>query len=235
MQEAGKQIGNRAEEVAAWYFRLNGFFIIPSYIIHKDYCAPTPKTEADIIGVRFRHSAEYIRNKRLEDDSIILTACQVDGALGNLFALVEVKSGVCAINGPWSKPEEKNINRAIERIGFVEKGQIDSISATLYEYYRWEDSHNVIQYFCVGSASDPTLSSKGKIIQITYQDIANFLFKRFRNFPEKIPTCPAVDLQWPGFGRDFAYWYDGQRHHKSLNKEACYKVIKAYIRTGSFY
>lgn len=235
MEETGKQIGNRAEDVATWYFRLNGFFIIPSYIIHKDRRAETPRTEADIIGVRFRHSVEYIGNRVLKDDPVILNSGKVNGVMKNLFALVEVKAGICAINGPWSNPAEKNINRALGRTGIFEKSQIESVSDTLYNNYRWEDAQNVIQYFCIGNEIDPSLDNRGRIVQITYRNIADFLYLRFLNFPEKIPTRLAVDLQWPGFGHDFAYWFDGRRNSISQDKNMCYKAIRSFIKTGSLY
>jgi hypothetical protein len=235
MEEVGKQIGNRAEEVATWYFRSNGFFMIPSYVIHKDYRAETPRTEADIIGVRFRHSAEYIGNRVMKDDPVILNASKVKGVMKNLFALVEVKSGLCAINGPWSNPSEKNINRALGRMGIFEKGQIESVSDALYSNYRWEDTQNVIQYFCIGNETDPALENRGSIIQITYRNIADFLYLRFLNFPEKIPTRLAVDLQWPRFGHDFAYWFDGRRSAISRDKTMCHKAVRSFIKTGSLY
>lgn len=32
----GNEVGRRAEEVAQWYFRLNGFLMIPSFVLHPD-------------------------------------------------------------------------------------------------------------------------------------------------------------------------------------------------------
>ena len=29
-------IGTRAEEVASWYFRLNGFLSLPGFVVHLD-------------------------------------------------------------------------------------------------------------------------------------------------------------------------------------------------------
>ena len=31
-----RERGKRAEEVTEWYFRLNGFFLIPGFIVHPD-------------------------------------------------------------------------------------------------------------------------------------------------------------------------------------------------------
>ena len=48
MDDFAKEIGNRAD----WYFRLNGLFCLPAYIIHKAYMSEKPRTEADIIVFR---------------------------------------------------------------------------------------------------------------------------------------------------------------------------------------
>ncbi len=50
------EVGSRAEEVAAWYFRLNGFFAIPGFVVHPDRRQRHARTEADLIAVRFVRS-----------------------------------------------------------------------------------------------------------------------------------------------------------------------------------
>lgn len=39
----------RAEEVANWFFRLNGFLSIPNFIVHPDTVSRHPRTEADYL------------------------------------------------------------------------------------------------------------------------------------------------------------------------------------------
>ena len=225
--------GNRAEDVANWYFRLNGFFCLPAYIVHKDWRAEHPRTEADIIAVRFSQTKECIANKRLKDDKIILDACRSNGQFKNLFALVEVKSGKCQINGPWSRPEEKNIQIAIKRMGFAGDDQIDPIAKSLYEDLRWEDENFIVQYFCIGKYIDEVLQSeKNKLVQITFNEIASFFYARFQNFPQKIPICPEK-LQWPGFGKAFASWFN--KMGNNISNELCQKAVMNFINTGSPY
>lgn len=68
-----KIIGDRSEQVANWYFRLNGFMTIPGFVVHPDLREwETPqRTEADIIGVRLPFSCEYADKKMKDDDNII--------------------------------------------------------------------------------------------------------------------------------------------------------------------
>ena len=62
--EKDKERGDRAEEVAEWYLRLNGFFLIPGFIVHPDKRRNTPRTEADFLGIRLKYSSENIWRAR---------------------------------------------------------------------------------------------------------------------------------------------------------------------------
>jgi hypothetical protein len=64
--------GRRAEEVANWYFRLNGFLSIPGFILHPDRVQRYPETEADLIAVRFPYSAEILGGRSMIDVEILL-------------------------------------------------------------------------------------------------------------------------------------------------------------------
>ena len=41
--DAAIKKGQRAEEIAEKYFRLNGFFLIPGFVVHPDAPRPTPE------------------------------------------------------------------------------------------------------------------------------------------------------------------------------------------------
>ena len=60
-----KEKGNRAEEVAQWYFRLNGFMSIPGFVVHPDQPRNFARTDADLLGVRFPFSSEILDNKNM--------------------------------------------------------------------------------------------------------------------------------------------------------------------------
>src|SRR5258708_5367262 len=88
----------RAENVAGWYFRLNGFLSIPSFVIHPGECRRHPRTEADLLGVRFHHSTEKIAGRQMTDDARIVILAKSPQLL---FTIVEVKNDACSINEPW--------------------------------------------------------------------------------------------------------------------------------------
>ncbi len=99
--------GERAEHVSNWYFRLNGFLSIPGFVIHPDHPSRYPRTEADLIGVRFPNSTEVLDGVSMMDDPKLSGLCKLTKTL---FVLVEVKTELCSINGPWSDPLHKTCN-----------------------------------------------------------------------------------------------------------------------------
>jgi len=70
-QDLSDQRGRRAEDVASWYFRLNGFLTIPGFVVHPDQRRRFPRTEADLLGVRFPFSREWISTRQMEDDPLL--------------------------------------------------------------------------------------------------------------------------------------------------------------------
>jgi hypothetical protein len=116
---------------------LNGFLSIPGYVVHPDEPSANPRTEADLMAVRFPHSVEKIDRGRMPDDKLIegiTSGSQV------LFILVEVKAGRCDINGPWSNRQKRNMQRAIHRLGFAAtEDEVSRISEEMYRSLQWKN------------------------------------------------------------------------------------------------
>lgn len=203
--------GKRAENVASWYFRLNGFLSIPSFILHPDQVQRHPLTEADLIAVRFPYSAEVLDDRSMDDDRMLLKIDETRSRI--VFILVEVKVDTCNINGPWSDQSRGNMQRVIRRLGFVDEAGIDGVASGMYKFLRWENDKFVLQYVAVGSRRNNELQNRyAQLVQITFDDISDFLLGRFRNFPQKLPTG-SVYTQWPKFGR-----YYGSKIREILNE-----------------
>ena len=64
--------GISSERLAYWYFRLNGFLQIENFIVHPENRG-SQRTDADLLGVRFRHRVEraFDGGKTMEDDAIL--------------------------------------------------------------------------------------------------------------------------------------------------------------------
>jgi hypothetical protein len=233
-EEENRKKGERAENIANWYFRLNGFLSIPGFIVHLD-CpqAHVPadgyprhaRTEADFMGVRFPYSKEKVGGHLMEDDAELTKLAPSK----TLFILVEVNTSQCRMNGPWTNRHAKNMQRVIRRLGFADERKIEDIAIAMYDKARWEDGDFVLQYICVGGRKDPELSQKFQdLVQVDWKDIAHFLLRRFQEFPEKLPDKYVHD-QWPDLGRQYAKWFTQKRN---VNPQGSEKAVKHYLQTG---
>jgi hypothetical protein len=155
-EEENRKKGERAENLANWYFRMNGFLSIPGFIVHLDRRqahAPADgyprhaRTEADFMGVRFPYSREKVGGHLMEGDAELTKLATPSKTL---FILVEVKASQCRMNGPWTNRDAKNMQRVIRRLGFAEERKIEDIAIAMYDKARWEDGDFVLQYICVG-------------------------------------------------------------------------------------
>lgn len=172
------------EKVAYWYFRLNGFFQMQSFIVH-----PTGKggqrTDADLIGVRFPHRAE-----RYFDDS--------DGVMGDDtdalrlasdiidIAIVEVKTNqACSLNGPWSNPDARNIHRVLAAIGCFPMDQVEEAAACLYgkgEFWA-ADAGMRVRLIALGRERSNELAGQyPNIAQVTWDGVLAFIGDRLHTF-----------------------------------------------------
>jgi len=225
-EQRQRRRGERAEHVANWYFRLNGFLSIPGFVVHPDEQRPHPLTEADLIAVRFPYSEEWISDRKMVDDVLLTNFASMTKTL---FVLVEVKASLCNINGPWSKRGLGNMQRVIRRIGFSDPSRVEQIAEDMYSHLRWEDETTVLQYVAVGKRlNDGHQRTYPRLRQVVWDQIADFLFDRFEHFPEKLPANGRkVHQQWPDFGKAF-----GNHFRKMETQQLAREFVWNYIDQG---
>jgi len=226
--------GKRGEEVSEWFFRLNGFFLISSYVIHPDQISEKPRTEVDLVGLRLKKSQEGIfRNgvkPTIMEDCDLLVKTPFKNGNKHLIGIVEVTTQeLPKINGPMSNPKNENVNRLLSRVGCCEnRTEVFKASESLYQNYRYENEEFLIQYFCIAKKKRADWEKeKPQLIQITFDEIAEFLYKRFKAFPEKRPQNLAIEL-WSGFGKSFLEWFNESRTQRD-----CKKALNEYLENGN--
>lgn len=230
--------GERAEAVASWYLRVNGFMAIPGFVVHLDQTAPRrnasgestfARTEADFVAVRFPYSKEIVGNRAVKDDPEVVRNVSAEGHLRPLFILAEVKASECRMNGPWTSMEDKNMQRVLRRMGFTQREEsIQEAASALYRTARWESANVIVQYVSFGSAVSPDLyEAHASVAQITWAHVGAFLFERHSGHPEKTPGGFVHD-QWPQFGKAFGEWFF--RRGKQLGKGSCSRFVEEYVR-----
>jgi len=130
------KLGQRAELIASWYLRFNGYFPLTSFILHDAGATKQPGgqiTDADILAIRLPHTEEIIEGPT--ETIRVKTDPQLD-VTGDLtdFIIAEVSSGECKFN--WLNEtnqavEVKFLDYCLRRLGYWPPDAICEISEKL--------------------------------------------------------------------------------------------------------
>lgn len=172
------------EKVAYWYFRLNGFFQMESFIVHPPGKGGQ-RTDADLVGVRFPHRAE----RHFDDsdhvmgddkDTLSLSDHTID------VAIVEVKTNMpCSLNGPRSNPERGNLQRVLAAIGCVPLEEVENVAEAVYRTGEFVDQASTkrVRLIALGRDLNADLEeSHPAVAQVTWKQALTFIGNRFYEF-----------------------------------------------------
>ncbi len=185
------------ERVAYWYLRLNGFLQIENFVVHPPHHGGQ-RTDADIIGVRFPHRAERLiddPDDLMQDDldRLRLSPDRID------IVISEIKTGRCALNGPWTDEERQNIHRVIAAIGSVPTKIVEAAASALYKDAEFDEAeHPRVRLVLFGRERDGEIAEKySGITQVEWADALAFIWKRFDKYRRQ---KTQVD-QWDNAGQ----------------------------------
>src|SRR5690606_29288568 len=159
-----------------WYLRLNGFLIIPNFVVHPDR-GQNQETDVDLIGARFPYRAENLV-RPMKDDSRFTAVGET-----TLIALVEVKAGAMRLNGPWTNKERNNMRRVLSAIGPLPHEETGLAARSLYKIGSYQSQLYQVMLICIGSrVSEDLTQSHPAVPQITWREILCFIYDRFRAY-----------------------------------------------------
>jgi hypothetical protein len=165
-----------SEKLAYWYLRLNGFLTTVNFVLHPD-TGTNQRTDVDILGVRFPYRRELIL-KPMIDDAPFTRIRDVP-----FVVIAEVKRGLCALNGPWTDPDEENMHSLLRAIGIVPKSEIKSVAEALYSAGHYSGNRVLVSLFCFGSEPNADLQQRyPSVPQRLWSDVLAFIFDRFMNY-----------------------------------------------------
>lgn len=119
-----------SERVAYWYFRLNGFFQIESFVVHPERSG-SQRTDADLLAVRFPFRAERLFDNPADIMADDVELLALSRALIDIV-IAEVKTKrPCTLNGPWTRPDKQNVHRVLAAIGCLPSDQIEAAAADI--------------------------------------------------------------------------------------------------------
>ncbi len=177
------------ERLAYWYFRLNGFLTTENFVIHPD-TGRNQRTDADLLAVRFSHRRENL--VRPMKDDLRVSACRTP--LNVIIA--EVKTGLCALNGPWTNPEAGNMKRVLRAIGCLPDEALELASSELYSRGVWVDSMVTLRLFTVGDRRGEGICIPDEQ-QVTWDEVIAFCVERFKTYRSQKSSVG----QWPEDGK----------------------------------
>jgi len=171
----------RFETFVTWYLRFNGYFTIPSFVVHAGD-DPTRisgdtignLTEIDTIAVRLPYSREESGTPFPLDTTLV-----DEDARGRIdVVLAEVKSGDSnSPNRIWRKDETSHIEYLLKLLGWHEDdAEIKKAAKELAQNYTLEEPKpNLrVRYIIFGKAPDLNWGTKG-VKYITFNDCIKFI------------------------------------------------------------
>lgn len=165
-----------SERLAYWYFRINGFLTTENFIVHPDE-GSDQRTDADLLAVRFANRSENLVSP-MQDDPKVAHCKQ----LANII-IAEIKTGNCALNGPWTDTSLMNMERVLQSVGCVDLDKVNDASGCLYKTGLWQSETVSIRLFAVGENRSSLVIPETQ--QITWSEIIDFLIKRFWEYRQQ--------------------------------------------------
>jgi len=170
------------EKVAYWYLRLNGFLQTEDFYVHP-VARGSARTDADLLAVRFPYRAERLYDNPsdiMQDDTarLGLSRDRID------VVIAEVKTGRCALNGPWTNPDHRNVHRVLAAIGCIPDDKIDFAAQDIYEAGVHESGDQLrIRLVAIGREENWQLrATYPDVPQVTWTDLLGFIFDRHKKY-----------------------------------------------------
>lgn len=198
----------KADRVAYWYLRLNGFLQIENFVIHPGGRGGQ-RTDADLLGVRFPHRAEFLidhPDSPMKDDeqSLNLSRDVID------VVIAEITTKPCKLNGPWTDPDKRNMHRVLAALGCFPRKRIERAAMALYQCGRHEEDGLRIRLIAIGRERVDDLGGSpnyADVVQITWSQVLDFMWSRFDTYRHQ---KRQVD-QWDSYGKKLKNLADQER------------------------
>ncbi len=174
MPHAPRRANESPERLAYWYFRLNGFTTIENFVVHHER-GTSVRTDVDILATRFKYRCENVENPMQDDERVVRCDTLVN------VILAEVKRGDCALNGPWTRRGEGNMQRVLRAVGCTKPDEVESAACQLYRVGRWSNDSTTVRLFALGERTDATLIV-GPEQQLEWDSVIHFCISRFQDY-----------------------------------------------------
>jgi hypothetical protein len=159
---------NYAEEISYWYLRLNGFFPLSNFVIHR-HDDRRRRSDCDVLAIRHPHVYEQIGGRPSDWDKKLQEHFDFTKILG---VIVEVKT---ADIGEVFRHE--NVGFAIDRLGFIDNNDILKSALKENAVYSFGDLFQVGKLLIANEHDD-----ENNFIFISLIEVRNFIKRRIKKY-----------------------------------------------------
>lgn len=220
------RLGKRAEIVAKWYLRFNGYFLVENFILQDGGLRKQPGgqlTDADILAVRFPHTKEIIKGKTKDIEVQPHCHLQVNNGVTD-FIIAEASSTSCKFN--WINPgctdqtvDLDFLQYALRRIGYWKQDSLFQVCTELSRRKFFEDVARCerVRLLSIGVNRDEALTD---ILQIEFRKIFEYLRDSLFNSFDMIDGDRIIKKvisdhkQWDPLIREIYNWLRGHKVRK---------------------
>lgn len=163
---------NYGEELVYWYLRLNGFFLIDDFVLHKNQQSRT--SDADLLAVRFPYVFEEVGGQLEDWDSKLFEQINNNKIIG---LICEVKTGDYDEDNLF---KEQNIHKAVGRFGFFK--DYYSASRELVKQGKYETDVYQVKKLLV-SRDEDVISEE--YIHLSLFQVRKFIYNRLKKYQDR--------------------------------------------------
>jgi hypothetical protein len=117
---------NFGESLAYWYLRLNGFFPLSNFVLHR-HADVRHNADADLLAVRFPHVSEPVGGQQQDWDNDRFDEWQLGHRDRIVCVICEVKTGPCRADDIATSFSHARIRLAIGRFGILPPGEVAEV------------------------------------------------------------------------------------------------------------
>ncbi len=165
---------NYGEEISYWYFRLNGFFPLANFVVHRSE-EVRYSTDIDLLAVRFPHVYEPVGGQPSDWDSELINHFDNDAIIG---ILCEVKTGNYDISSLF---KFNAIKYALGRFGFkpaLRKYADELKNSPMFTFFHNGQKYQIAKIL----VSNRQNQDEVPYIHLQLTDIEDFILNRIKQY-----------------------------------------------------
>jgi hypothetical protein len=208
---------SKSEQLAYWFFRLNGFLTITNLVIHTEEYRQG--TEIDVIGIRFPFRKE-LRHQTLEGHEDFMKDYDAFDIGKTLLMIADAKRGPSDFNEAWKKVE--NIIRILNFVGIVDIAEDHKkYIEPLYSTGKYEGDNLCIRFCLIGRQKYRESQLFPEALKITWEEIIDFIYDRF----DKYEREKRSHHQWDESGHLLWKLFEVSKNNKELFSKLVYEIF----------